>query len=117
MAAEEYFPILYNMAKLGVVKLVLTGGDPFMKKDFMKIVQYAHKLKFALSVYTNGQALYSKPELYDELRKVYPQYVGLSLYSTIPTVHDSITRRKGSCEKTMVIARRCHKDALGLQIK
>ena len=117
MAAEEYFPILDNMAKLGVVKLVLTGGDPFMKKDFMKIVQYAHKLKFALSVYTNGQALYSKPELYDELRKVYPQYVGLSLYSTIPTVHDSITRRKGSCEKTMVIARRCHKDALGLQIK
>lgn len=117
MAAEEYFPILDKLAKLGVVKLVLTGGDPFMKKDFIKILQHAHKLKFAFSVYTNGQALYSKPDLYDELRKVYPQYVGLSLYSTIPTVHDSITRKKGSCERTKEIARRCYKDAIALQIK
>lgn len=71
LAAEEYFPILDNMAELGVVKLVFTGGDPFMKKDFMKILQYAHKLKFAFSVYTNGQALYSMPDLYNELRELY----------------------------------------------
>lgn len=117
MRAEEYFPILDSMAKMGIAKLVLTGGDPFMKKDFMNILRYAHKLKFALSVYTNGQVLYAKPELYNEMKAMYPQYVGLSLYSTIPEVHDGITRRKGSCEKTMEVARWCYNDALGLQVK
>lgn len=117
MRAEEYFPILDSMAKMGVAKLVLTGGDPFMKKDFMSILRYAHKLKFAVSIYTNGQALYAKPELYKEMKATYPQYVGLSLYSTIPEVHDGITRRKGSCEKTMAVAKWCFDDALGLQLK
>ena len=117
LAAEEYFPVLDDMKKMGVTKIVFTGGDPFMKKGLMKILKYAHKLKFAFSVYTNGQALYSNPKLYEELKELYPQYVGLSVYSTIPEVHDSITRRKGSCEKTMEVARWCCDDAIGLQIK
>ncbi|MBQ8060975.1 MAG: radical SAM protein [Bacteroidales bacterium] len=117
MTAEEYFPVLDDMKKMGVTKIVFTGGDPFMKKDLMKILRYAHKLKFAFSVYTNGQALYSNSKLYEELKGLYPQYIGLSIYSTVPEVHDSITRRKGSCEKTMEVARWCCNDAIGLQIK
>ena len=117
MTAEEYFPVLDSLKDLGVAKLVLTGGDPFMKKDFMSILEYAHKLKFVISVYTNGQALHATPDLYKRLRNTYPQYVGLSIYSTIPEVHDRITRRKGSCEKTKEVAGWCYQDAIGLQIK
>lgn len=117
MEADEYYHILDSFEKMGVAKIVFTGGDPFMKKDFMKILQYAHKLKFAISIYTNGQALFVNPKLYDEVKMLYPQYIGLSLYSTIPEVHESITRRKGSCKRTMEMARRCYEDAIGLQIK
>lgn len=117
MKAEEYYPVLDEMKKIGVAKIIFTGGDPFMKKDLFKILEYAHKLKFAFSVYTNGQALYSNHKMYEELRDLYPQYVGLSLYSTIPEIHDNITRRKGSCGKTMEVARWCCNDAIGLQIK
>lgn len=117
LTAEEYFPILDKMKAMGVAKIVFTGGDPFMKKDLMSILMYAHQLKFAFSVYTNGQALYSDDNLYNQLKALYPQDIGLSLYSTIPEVHDSITRRKGSCEKTMAVARRCYEDAISLQIK
>lgn len=117
MKEEDYFYVLDSLKDLGVAKVVLTGGDPFMKKGFMDIVDYAHKLKFAISVYTNGQALSANRALYIRLRETYPQYVGLSLYSTIPEVHDSITRRKGSCEKTKEVARWCYEDAIGLQIK
>lgn len=117
MTSQEYFPVLDAMKDLGVAKLVMTGGDPFMKKDFISILEYAHKLKFAISVYTNGQAMYADPSLYQRLRAVYPQYIGLSIYSTVPEVHDSITRRKGSCENTKEVARWCYEDAIGLQIK
>ncbi len=117
MSIEDYFPILDKMKEMGVAKIVFTGGDPFMKKDVLKIIEYAHNLKFAFSVYTNGQAMFANPQLYEELKKLYPQYIGLSIYSTIPEVHDGITRRKGSCEKTMAMARKCYEDAIGLQIK
>lgn len=117
MTVEDYFPILNKMKEMGVVKIVFTGGDPFMKKDVMKIIEYAHNLKFAFSVYTNGQAMFANPQLYEKLKELYPQYVGLSIYSTIPEVHDGITRRKGSCEKTMAMAHKCYEDAIGLQIK
>lgn len=117
LETKEYFKLLDGLYNMGVAKITFTGGDPFMKKDLLQILQYAHKLKFAFSVYTNGQALYSNPELYSKVIQLYPQYIGLSLYSTIPEVHDAITRRKGSCEKTMAIARKCYKDAIGLQIK
>ena len=117
MSAQEYFPVLDALKKMGVAKVIFTGGDPFMKKDVMEIMRYAHKLKFALSVYTNGQALYSNQNLYNEVKELYPQYVGLSIYSTVPEIHDKITRRKGSCEKTMALARKFHEDAVGLQIK
>lgn len=117
MAAEEYYPLLDDMKKLGVTKIIFTGGDPFMKKGLMNILKYAHKLKFAFSVYTNGQALYLNPKLYEELKGLYPQYIGLSIYSTVPEIHDSITRRDGSCERTKEVAHWCCNDAIGLQIK
>ena len=117
MIAKDYYSVLDSLKELGVAKVVLTGGDPFMKKGFMDILEYAHRLKFAISVYTNGQALSGDRDLYKRLRDTYPQYVGLSLYSTLPEVHDSITRRKGSCQKTKEVAKWCYEDAIGLQIK
>ncbi len=117
LSYADYTRILDSLAKMGVAKVVFTGGEPFMKKDVMGILAYAHKLKFAFSVYTNGQFLSSNPAVYEQLRDLYPQYVGLSLYSTIPEIHDRITRRRGSCARTMAIAEKCYNDALGLQIK
>ena len=117
MQEADYFKVLEDMKRLGVAKIIFTGGDPFMKNGLLNILKYAHKLKFAFSLYTNGQALYANRLLYEEIRELYPQYIGLSLYSTIPEVHDGITRRKGSCEKTKEVARWCSKDAIGLQIK
>lgn len=117
MTLTDYFALLDSMKQIGIAKIIFTGGDPFMKKDLMKILEYAHKLKFSITVYTNGQALYSNETFYKELKNLYPQYVGLSLYSTVPEIHDGITRRAGSCEKTKAVARKCYQDAISLQIK
>lgn len=117
MTLTDYFALLDSMKQIGIAKIIFTGGDPFMKKDLMKILEYAHKLKFSITVYTNGQALYSNKAFYTGLKNLYPQYVGLSLYSTVPEIHDSITRRPGSCEKTKAVARKCYQDAISLQIK
>ncbi len=117
LATEDYFSVLDQLADMGVPKVLFTGGDPFVKKDFIRILQYAHKKKFAVDIYTNGQSLYNNPGLYEQVVACFPHTIGLSLYSVEPAVHESVTRVKGSCEKTKAIADRLCVDGVGMTIK
>lgn len=51
-------------------------------------------------IYTNGQGLYGKEV---KLAQYFPATVGLSLYSSIPNIHDRITRVNGSWVKTVSV--------------
>jgi len=117
MVYEDYCSVLDQLADMGVPKVLFSGGDPFMKKDFIKILKYAHSKKFAVSIYTNGQSLYNHPQYYQDIVNCYPYNIGLSLYSIEPEIHEKITRVKGSCEKTKAIAEKLSKDGVGLLIK
>lgn len=113
---KDYISVLDQLAEMGVPKVLFTGGDPFIKKDFMKILEYAHKKKFAISIYTNGQAIDDKTK-YEQVINLYPYQMGLSLYSTDPSVHESITRTPGSCQKTISVAKKLSNDGVCLLVK
>ena len=117
MVLEDYIRVLDDLAEMGVPKVLFTGGDPFVKKDFIKILQHAHSQKFAISIYTNGQSLYNKPELYTQVLDCYPHTMGLSLYSMDDETHEKITRIKGSCAKTKAIAEKLSAAGVGLLVK
>lgn len=117
LVTEDYFSVLDQLAMMGVPQVLFTGGDPFVKKDFIRILQYAHSKKFAINIYTNGQSLYNNPGLYEQVLACFPHLIGLSLYSVDPAVHESITRVKGSCEKTKAIADKLWSDGIGMLVK
>jgi radical SAM protein with 4Fe4S-binding SPASM domain len=97
----HYEKLLNDLKKLGVVKIILTGGDPFVKKDIWKLIEMIYERDFALDIYTNGLALLGRVE---KLSKFYPRSVGLSIYSANHDIHDSITRVKSSLKKTLQVA-------------
>lgn len=97
----HYEKLLNDLQQLGVVKIILTGGDPFVKKDIWKLIEMVYERDFALDIYTNGLALLGRTE---KLAKFYPRSVGLSVYSAKNEIHDSITRVKSSLEKTLSVA-------------
>lgn len=117
MKLDDYKTVLEQLAAMGVPKILFTGGDPFMKKDFIEILKYAHQRKFAISIYTNGQAMFNHQQYYDEVLNCYPHTIGLSLYSIEPQIHENITRVPGSCKKTMAIAERFSNDGVDLLVK
>ena len=117
LSLSEYERILDDLSSLGVTNILFTGGDPFIKKDFLKILRYAHEKKFAISIYTNGQVLADRREVYDAVLKTYPHSIGLSLYSMDATIHDGITRIKGSLSKTVAVAKKLSRDGITLQVK
>lgn len=117
LVKEDYFKLLDDMAEMGIPKVLFTGGDPFVKKDFLDILQYAHKKKFAISVYTNGQSLANSERLYNEVLHCYPYNIGLSIYSMDARKHESITRIRGSLAKTKAMAEKLSADGVSLLIK
>lgn len=98
---NHYEKLLNDLKDLGVVKIILTGGDPFVKRDIWKLIELIYERDFALDIYTNGLALLGRVE---KLAKFYPRSVGLSVYSADENVHDTITRIRGSLRKTLMVA-------------
>lgn len=54
LATKEVFAVLEQLRDVGVFALVLVGGEPMLRPDFMDILHYAHELGFVISVATNG---------------------------------------------------------------
>lgn len=57
----EVVAVLEDLKRLGVFSLVLAGGEPFLRRDFLDILQYAATLGFVIAVVTNGS--YLTPEV------------------------------------------------------
>lgn len=100
LTLAEYKDIIDQLYKEGLVRVTLSGGDPFSKGLIWDLVQYLFSKDIVFDIYTNGQGLYGKEE---KLAQYFPATVGISLYSNIPEIHDRITRIPGSWNKTMCV--------------
>ncbi|HJK91569.1 MAG TPA: radical SAM protein [Polyangiaceae bacterium LLY-WYZ-15_(1-7)] len=103
MTTEEIFGVLDELAEMGVLFLTISGGEATLRKDFLDIVAYARKKKFAVKLFTNG--LKVTRELASKLGELAVQEVQISLYSSHANVHDWVTNVPGSWEKTTAAAR------------
>ena len=99
LSKEEIFLIIDQLAALGCLYLIFTGGEVFYRKDFMELVKYARSRRFVIDIYTNGQLINTSN--IKSIRDQLPRAIYLSLYSMNPAVHDSITNVKGSHYKTI----------------
>ncbi len=54
---DEVVSVLDDLKKLGVFSLVLAGGEPYLRRDFPEILEYAASLDFIIAVVTNGSYL------------------------------------------------------------
>ncbi|MEK7856146.1 MAG: radical SAM protein, partial [Acidobacteriota bacterium] len=54
LSTDEVFAVLDDLAKLGAFSIVLAGGEPYLRRDFPDILEYAGKLGFVLAIVTNG---------------------------------------------------------------
>ncbi len=102
--------------ELGVIEVAITGGECTLNKDFLKISQYIRSKHISLSFLTNGQKLYDDKNLLDEVIKLYPSQIQLSLYSMNPKVHDYITGKNGSHFKTLYVIKKLTDAGIGIAI-
>ena len=114
LTLDDYKRIIDELYEQGIIKVCLTGGDPFSKPIAWDVIQYLYNRDIAFDVYTNGQSIVNKTK---KLADYYPRLVGISIYSGVPEVHDYITRIKGSWEKSMNVARELSALAVPMNLK
>lgn len=56
LSTAEILGLLDAWAAMGVLCVVITGGEPTMHPDFVEIVGHAHALGFTVSIATHGRA-------------------------------------------------------------
>jgi AdoMet-dependent heme synthase len=99
MTTGEIKNILDQLAASGTFFLTFSGGEVFLRRDFLEIVAYARKLLFNVKVKTNAVMIHEHEAR--ELRRLGVEQVQISVYSHRPEVHDAITRLPGSLKKTL----------------
>ncbi|MDO5553669.1 MAG: radical SAM protein [Planctomycetia bacterium] len=100
LTTDEWLRFARQARALGVLRVILTGGDPLCHPGFWEIVTEFHRLHIAIDVYTNGQVL-SDPVLAQRLASFHPRSIQCSVYATSAEIHDAITTVPGSWAKTI----------------
>ncbi len=111
LKTEEILRILEELRAEGCLWLCLTGGEIFMRKDFLQIYKAAKEKGFLLTLFTNGTLI--TEEIADLLKKYPPYSIEISLHATQPDIFEAITQGKGSFEKVLqtiefLLARNLH---------
>ncbi len=114
LSLNDYKRIIDQLYDEGLVKVCLSGGDPFSNKYAWEIIDYLYNKGIATDIYTNGQRIVNDVE---RLASYYPRLVGVSIYSGVASEHDYITRIKGSWEKSMSVVRQLSALAVPMNLK
>lgn len=86
-STEQAYKIAANLAKIGTSVVLLTGGEPFVRKDIVKIAKAMMDNGIHPRLQTNGLA--SKKQL-EEMVAIGAHDISISLDSVLPDVQDQI---------------------------
>lgn len=95
---DLFYKIIEEGRSMNIIHVTISGGEPLMHKDFLGFLSRCRELDLSVNVLTNLILL--TDDIVSEMKKNPLLSVQTSLYSMDPLVHDTITKVKGSFEKT-----------------
>jgi radical SAM protein with 4Fe4S-binding SPASM domain len=94
-----FYNVLEQCSEIGVLELVLSGGEPLLHKKFLDFLNSAKNYDFSVSILSNLTLL--NDEIVAAMKSNRLSSVQVSLYSMNANVHDKITQLPGSFQKTI----------------
>ena len=110
LATEEIKRGLNILKDLGIVEIVLSGGDPLLREDAAEIIEHASNL-FITTVYDNGSMATKKMEA---LRNV--DFVAISIDSLDEAKNDYIKAVPGAWKKAMEAVETLHNEGISVAV-
>ncbi len=105
LSTDQCKAVLDDLAAFKVPAVLFSGGEPLVRHDLFELAEYARSLGLHVVLSTNGTLI--KPETAKRLKDLNFAYVGISLDSAIPAIHDEFRGSEGAFERTMTGFRNC----------
>jgi len=94
LSADQFRSIIDQITDAGCLWIKLTGGEPFVRSDFMDLYLYARSRGMLVTLYTNATQITAK--VVRLLVENPPELIEVSLYGSVPAVYEGLTRTPGS---------------------
>jgi radical SAM protein with 4Fe4S-binding SPASM domain len=99
MNTSRLLSIIDEITAAGCLYFLITGGEPFLRKDFAEIYRHTRTNGLLVTVFTNGTLITDNIlELFEALP---PYVVEVSLYGASAATYEKITGIKGSYKKCL----------------
>jgi radical SAM protein with 4Fe4S-binding SPASM domain len=115
LSKEEHHKLLDEIAEMGCVWLLFTGGEIFARKDFLEIYTHAKRKGFLITLFTNGTVITEK--IADYLREWPPFAIEITLYGRTRVTYEKLTGIPGSYERCLRGIRVLRDRGLPLKLK
>jgi len=99
LSNKQWLAIIDEITQAGCLYLLITGGEPLLRRDFRDIYTHAVENGMLISLFTNG-TLISEPVL-DLLQELPPRDIEISLYGATAQTYETITGVKGSFQSCL----------------
>ena len=80
--------VIDQVAEAGALHLIFTGGEPFLRKDFLHIASYARQRQFCIHVFSNGTLI--TEAVADKIGDLDID-IRISLHGASAEAHDKVT--------------------------
>ena len=94
LTTAEVIDILTQLADLGVLTVVLSGGEILLRRDWFELAQAATRLRFSVVLFTNGTLI--TPAIADQMASLKLQKVEISLHGTTESTVEAVTQVRGA---------------------
>lgn len=100
LSLAEINDIMDQIVDIGGINVALTGGEIFLRKDILDIIEHGVRSKLAIQLFTNGILL--DEHICRELKKLKISRVEISLHSLNEQAFDDFTQVEGSFQQLMI---------------
>ena len=99
LSLDEVRDVIDQAAEEGCLWLLLTGGEPLLRPDFLDIYAHAKKRGLLVMLFTNGTLL--NADLADYLAEWTPRKLEITLHGVTRETFEKVTRVAGSYDRCM----------------
>ena len=97
LTTQEWLDLARQAVDKGMIYLLLTGGEPLLRPDFVELYTALIRMGLVISVNTNGSLI--TPEVVQCFRQHPPEAVNITLYGASPCRYASVCGNEAGYEK------------------
>lgn len=114
LTTDEAEGVIDQICDVGSPILILSGGEPLLREDILRIIRYGTGRGLRMVMGTSGYGL--DPQMAEDLKEAGLKAAAISIDSTDPSLHDAFRGVDGAWEQAVAAIRNCRDAGIGIQI-